>query len=96
MSIDQLRRECNAVVRASNQRWLSVPNVLKKDKVKVKNLPANAVAVKVYDSNESLVAEFQSMKQAAMFSETNEHLVRKSVMRNIFIKTKYGELRFQK
>lgn len=96
MSIDQLRRECNAVVQASNQRWLSIPNVLKKNKVKVKDLPANAVAVKVYDSSQSLVAEFQSMKQAARFSEANEHLVRKSVMRNIFIETKYGELRFER
>lgn len=96
MSVEELREECNRVTNESNQRWKNLSDRLKKPTVHKNKIVYNSIAVKVYDLEKNLVAEFQSMKQAARFSGAQAHFVRKSVMRNIFIETKYGELRFEK
>lgn len=96
MSVEELREECKRVTDESNQRWNTIPKRIRMWRDIIRKTPSTAIAVKVYDLNESLVAEFQSMKQAARFSGAQAHFVRKSVMRNIFIETKYGELRFEK
>lgn len=96
MSIDQLRRECNAVVQASNQRWKHIPEDLKKEKKIIIQMPVNAIPVRVYDTNNILVAEYESMNQAARYAGVKDHYVRKSVEKNIFIETIYGKLRFKK
>lgn len=96
MSIDQLRRECNAVVKESNRRWENIPEDLKKEKKIIIQMPVNAIPVRVYDINNMLVAEYESMNQAARYAGVKDHYVRKSVEKNIFIDTKYGELRFER
>lgn len=92
MSVEELREECKRVTNESNQRWQNLSDRL----IHKNKIVYNSIAVKVYDLENNLVAEFQSMKQAARFSGAQAHFVRKSVIRNIFIETKYGALRFER
>lgn len=96
MSVEELREECKRVTNESNQRWKNLSDRLKKPTVHKNKIVYNSIAVKVYDLEKNLVAEFQSINQAAKFLELKDHFIRKSVMRNIFIETKYGALRFEK
>ena len=96
MSVEELREECKRVTDESNQRWKNLSEELKNPKEVIHRIPNTSVAVKVYDLENNLVAEFQSMKQAARFSGAQAHFVRKSVIRNMFIETKYGPLIFSR
>lgn len=96
MSIEELRQECYSAVQESNERWENIPEDLKKEKKIIIQMPVNAIPVRVYDINNMLVAEYESMNQAARYVGVKDHYVRKSVEKNIFIDTKYGELRFER
>ena len=67
MSIDQLRCECNAVVQASNQRWKSIPQKMKEVKIAAPPVKQGYPVI-VYDESGELVAEYQSIKDAAKYS----------------------------
>ena len=95
MSIDQLRCECNAVVQASNQRWKSIPQKMKEVKIAAPPVKQGYPVI-VYDESGELVAEYQSIKDAAKYSGITHRMVSKSCDKHVLIKTKYGELRFER
>ena len=95
MSIDELRKECNAVVKESNERWKGIPQKLKE--VKIAAPPVKqGYPVSVYDESGELVAEFQSIKDAAKYSGITHRMVSKSCYKHVFIDTKYGKFRFDR
>lgn len=95
MSIDELRQECYSAVQESNDRWKRIPQKMKE--VKIAAPPVKqGYPVSVYDESGELVAQFQSIKDTAKYSGITHKMVSKSCERNIFIKTKYGALRFER
>lgn len=95
MILDELRQECNAVVKESNDRWKSIPQKLKE--AKIPSPPVKqGYPVSVYDESGELVAEFQSIKDTAKYSGITHRMVVKSCDLHVFIDTKYGRLRFDR
>lgn len=95
MIIDELRQECHSAVRESNERWKGIPQKLKE----VKNAAPpvkQGYPVSVYDESGELVAQFQSIKDAAKYSGITHRMVVKSCDLHVFIDTKYGRLRFDR
>lgn len=95
MSLDELRQECQLIVQESNERWKRIPQKLKE--VKIAAPPVKqGYPVSVYDEKGELVAEFQSIKDAAKYSGITHRMVSKSCDLHVFIDTKYGRLRFDR
>lgn len=95
MSLEELRQECYSAVRESNERWKGIPQKMKE--VKIAAPPVKqGYPVSVYDESGELVAEFQSIKDAAKYSGITHRMVSKSCDKHVFIETKYGRLRFDR
>lgn len=95
MSLEELRQECYSAVQESNDRWKGIPQKLKE--VKIAAPPVKqGYPVSVYDERGELVAEFQSIKDAAKYSGITHRMVSKSCDLHVFIDTKYGRLRFDR
>lgn len=95
MSIEQLRQECQLIVQESNERWKGIPQKLKE--VKIAAPPVKqGYPVSVHDESGELVAEYQSIKDAAKYSGITHRMVSKSCDLHVFIDTKYGKLRFDR
>lgn len=95
MILDELRQECYSAVQESNERWKGIPQKLKE--AKIPSPPVKqGYPVSVYDESGELVAEFQSIKDAAKYSGITHRMVVKSCELHVFIDTKYGRLRFDR
>lgn len=82
MSLDELRQECYSAVQESNERWKGIPQKLKE--VKIAAPPVKqGYPVSVYDESGELVAEYQSIKDAAKYSGITHRIIKE--MRNAAI-----------
>lgn len=95
MSLEKLRQECYSAVQESNDRWKGIPQKLKEVKIAAPRVK-QGYPVSVYDECGELVAEYQSIKDAAKYSGITHRMVSKSCDKHVLIETKYGKLRFDR
>lgn len=95
MILEQLRQECYSAVQESNDRWKRIPQKMKEVKIAAPTVK-QGYPVSVYDKSGELVAQFQSIKDAAKYSGITHRMVSKSCDKHVLIETKYGELRFER